>query len=187
MPAVPLEAVSTCGENMESEFQKIYHELYGRLVRQAAFLLGDVAAAEDVAQEAFLRLHRAGLSNIGSPAGWLAKVTNNLCYDHMRSEGSRRRREDRYVDPADVEDSVSYVGSAESQLMDKEEIRLVHQALLELLPRDRLVLLMKFSGYSYDEIAATIDLNRGSVGTVLSRARERFKRAYEEFLGQSGR
>nr|WP_315988030.1 sigma factor [Desulforamulus aquiferis] len=61
------------------------------MVRQAAFLLGDSVIAEDQVQEAFVRLHRTGIENVEHPVAWLAVVTNNLCYDYMRSEGSRRR------------------------------------------------------------------------------------------------
>lgn len=178
MPAVLTGAVTTCSENMEKVFHQLYRELYSKLVRQAAFVLGDPVAAEDVAQEAFVRLHRTGLSQVDNPAGWLSKVTNNLCFDFLRSEGSRRRREEKYAQPAELTSS-SIISSTENVVIDKEEIRLVQKALGKLQPRDRMVLVMKFSGYSYDEIAATVELNKSSVGTILARARERFKREYE--------
>lgn len=169
------------GEIMEKDFQRLYSDNYLKLVRQATFLLGDVSAAEDLAQEAFIRLHRTNLTNVENPQAWLAKVINNLCYDYMRSEGSRRRREEKFFQP-EYQASVSFTSSAENLVMDMEEIRLVKQALLKLQPRDRLVLLMRFSGYGYDEIAATTEMNKSSVGTILARARERFKRSYQEIL-----
>ena len=177
-PAVFTGAVTTCSKNMERDLQQLYRELYGKLTRQAAFILGDPVAAEDVAQEAFVRLYRTGLSQIDNPAGWLTKVTNNLCFDFLRSEGSRRRREEKYAKPADLLAN-SAISSTENEVMGKEEVRLVQKALGKLQPRDRMVLVMKFSGYSYDEIAASVELNKSSVGTVLARARERFKREYE--------
>lgn len=163
---------------MEKDFQQLFREHYYKLVRQAAFVLGDPIAAEDVAQEAFVRLHRTGVTKVDNPAAWLTKVTNNLCFDFMRSEGSRRRREEKYVQPAELT-VVSATSSTENIVIDKEEVRLVQKALGKLQPRDRMVLVMKFSGYSYDEIAVTVELNKSSVGTILARARERFKREYE--------
>ncbi len=62
LTTISVRAGSNYGENMEHSFQKIYAEMYARVVRQAAFLLGDTAMAEDVAQEAFVRLHGMGLS-----------------------------------------------------------------------------------------------------------------------------
>lgn len=161
---------------MERDFQQLFKEHYYKLVRQAAFVLGDPTAAEDVVQEAFVRLHRTGVKKVDNPAAWLTKVTNNLCFDFLRSEGSRRRREEKYAQPAEL---TTLTSSTENIVMDKEEVRLVQKALGKLQPRDRMVLVMKFSGYSYDEIAATVELNKSSVGTILARARERFKREYE--------
>ncbi|MEG6523192.1 RNA polymerase sigma factor SigX [Desulfotomaculum sp. 1211_IL3151] len=167
---------------MTDQLQKLYEEMYPKLVRQAAFMLGDVGAAEDAAQEAFLRLYRQGLDEIENPSAWLTKVTNNLCYSHLRSEGNRRRREEKV---GQAEEAVGFslvVPSAEQLVVDREELQLIRQALAELKPRDRMVLLMKFSGYNYEEIAATLDVSKGSVGTFLARARERFRQAYQRFL-----
>ncbi|RYD06833.1 hypothetical protein N752_02190 [Desulforamulus aquiferis] len=72
--------------------------------------------------------------------------------------------------------------AAEELVLDREEVRLVRSALEKLQPRDRIILLMKFSGYSYDEIAVTAEIGKNSVGTILSRARERFKREYEYLM-----
>lgn len=165
---------------MESEWQKIYVQHYQKLVRQAAFLLGDISMAEDLAQEAFIRLHKIGLSNIVNPTGWLTKVIHNLCYDHMRSEGNRRKREEKFSLPLLAHSAEA--NSAENLVIDREDVRLVQLALQSLQPRDRLVLLMKFSGYGYEEIATATEMNKSSVGTILARARERFKRVYQEKL-----
>ena len=164
---------------MEHFFQKLYVEVYPRLVRQAAFLLGDPVAAEDAAQEAFARLHHAGLSSIQNPSGWLMKVTNNICYDYLRSEGSRRRREEKTFRQLYADSFATAAPSAEMSVLDRENFQLVHRTLERLQPRDRMLLLLKFSGYSYGEIAEAVDINKGSVGTLLARARERFKREYQ--------
>ncbi len=168
----------------QMEFQKIYRSMHPKLVRQAAFLLGDAAAAEDVAQEAFIKLHKFGLKAIDNPAAWLTKVTNNLCYSYLRSEGSRRRREERVYRQSVSQANFNIAASAESVVLDLEAWQTVRQALNQLPPRDRMVLLLKFSGYKYDQIAEAVEINRSSVGTVLARARERFKREYQQLLSE---
>ncbi|GAB6179864.1 RNA polymerase sigma factor SigX [Desulfotomaculum defluvii] len=178
-PALNWGAVTICGDQMEKLLQKLYEDMYPKLVRQAAFLLGDMGAAEDVAQEAFLKLHRQNLMEIENPPGWLAKVTNNLCYNHLRSEGNRRRREENVGQGMTYASFSMTTPSAEQLVVDEEELQLVRQALAQLQPRDRMILLMKFSGYNYEEIASTVDVSKGSVGTLLSRARERFKKTYQ--------
>lgn len=177
-----LIAISTpiYGENMEQRFQQLYREMAPKLGRQANFLLGDPAAAEDLVQEAFLRLHRTGLDGVEHPAAWLSKVINNLCYSHLRSEGSRRQREEKVFLQSSAELSATAALSAEQIVLEREEARLTRLALDRLQCRDRLVLLLKFSGFSYDEIAAATEIGRSSVGTVLLRARERFRKAFEQ-------
>lgn len=177
-PALTIKAVPICGEKMESSFQQIYQELYAKLVRQAVFILGERSAAEDAVQEAFLRLHSTGLAAVDNPSAWLSKVTANLCYNYMRGEGNRRRREEK-VSLLPNYNSNQVAPSAEETVLDMEEVQLIRQALQQLQPRDRMVLLMKFSGYTYEDIAAAVDINKTSVGTILARARERFKQEYQ--------
>jgi DNA-directed RNA polymerase specialized sigma24 family protein len=55
----------------------------------------------------------------------------------------------------------------------------VRQTLARLEPRDRTVLLLRYSGFSYAEIANAVGVKPGSVGTTLARAQQRFKDAYE--------
>ncbi|MDD4588279.1 MAG: sigma-70 family RNA polymerase sigma factor [Heliobacteriaceae bacterium] len=167
-----------CGEIMGVRFRELYAELYSRLVSQAAFLLGDRAVAEDIAQEAFLRLHATGLAAVQHPASWLARVTNNLCFNYLRSEANRRRREETAFQRR-VDTVSTTTLSPEQQVLEGEELLLIRKALGEMQPRDRMVLLLKFSGYRYDEIAVVTKLEKSSVGTILARARQRFRRAYE--------
>jgi RNA polymerase sigma factor (sigma-70 family) len=148
-------------------------------VRQAVFLLGDLTAAEDVVQEAFLRLHNTGLSTVDNPSAWLSKVTSNLCYNYMRGEANRRRREEKVSLLPNYSSDNLAVPSAEETVLDMVEVQLIRKALQQLQPRDRMVLLMKFSGYKYDDIAIAVDINKTSVGTILARARERFKQEYQ--------
>src|SRR5215217_3719031 len=81
------------------------------LVNLAYQMLGDVGGAEDVAQEAFLRLSRAEPSQIDDVRAWLTVVAGRLCLDQMRSARARHEQPDearaldvtpsREADPAD--------------------------------------------------------------------------------------
>src|SRR5882757_8209763 len=85
------------------------------LVNLGYQILGDVGDAEDVAQEAFLRLSRVGTDEIDDVRGWLTVVTSRLCLDQVRSARTRYERlsqpgqadldavvaESRTLDPAD--------------------------------------------------------------------------------------
>src|SRR5690349_6131712 len=71
------------------------HHAY--LVNLAYQMLGDVGEAEDVAQEAFLRLSHTSVGDIDDLRGWLTVVAGRLCLDMLRSARVRRER------PQDVE------------------------------------------------------------------------------------
>ena len=62
--------------------------------------------------------------------------------------------------------------------MKNQEVRTVRKILACLPDRDRMCLLLKFSGYKYGEIADIIEVEKSSVGTILARAQAKFKERY---------
>src|SRR6476620_8541089 len=76
------------------------------LVNLAYQMLGDVGEAEDVAQEAFLRLSRTDLSDIDDVRGWLTVVAGRLCLDQLRSARASPER------PENVESEVGTAPTA---------------------------------------------------------------------------
>ncbi len=137
-------------------------------------MLGEDAEAEDVAQEALLRLWRsAGQIEIGE-AGlrpWLNRVTANLCLDRLRS---------RKISPRTV-DEMPEVGTPAVQQLGIEEAELakrVDRALQDLPERQRLALvLFHYQGLSQGEAAATLDISQDALESLLSRARRSLKTA----------
>jgi DNA-directed RNA polymerase specialized sigma24 family protein len=102
-------------------------------------------------------------------------VVTNLAYNHLRGERNRSRRETALY----LKKSVEKPLSAEEVFLGQEEARLVDGVLLKLPALDRTCLLLKYAGVGYCEIAAKTGIKPGSVGSVLARARARFKREYE--------
>lgn len=160
------------------DFKELFTAYYPGVVRHAAFLIGDYATAQDVAQEVFLRLYDDPPREFTNLPAWLTKVTTNLSLNYMRGEKRRLRREEREIPPEEAAPDESL-----ESLSQMEPVR----AALALLPeRDRICLLLKSSGYDYAEIAHAIGVNRASVGTILARARERFKKVFTEGVGHDG-
>jgi RNA polymerase sigma factor (sigma-70 family) len=104
-------------------------------------------------------------------------VATNLAYNYLRSEKSRLRREEHTGAHGCT------VVSSEETALQNEETNTVRRTLQALPERDRLCLLMKHSGFSYDEIAAAIGVKKTSVGTTIARAQAKFKRVYLEQKG----
>ncbi|MDQ3557171.1 MAG: sigma-70 family RNA polymerase sigma factor [Gemmatimonadota bacterium] len=152
-------------------FDALFNEMYPPLHRYLLRLTGDADAADDAAQEAFVRLARAEIPEQGAK-GWLFTVATNLVRDGARS--SKRRERLLAATPfAPARPSLP-----DEDLERAETIRTVRAALQLLAPRDRQLLLMREEGFRYDEIARAVGVAPGSVGTLVARAAKRFAAAY---------
>lgn len=152
--------------------QALYVGWYRELMRTVHRLTGDPDHAEDVAQEALVRLINAESTRvIGNRRAWLYRVALNLVRDAARRRETARRLAPppEEVDPSTPDD----------ELDRKETIREVRAALDRLSPRDRELLLMRESGFRYREIAEVIGVKPESVPTLAMRALRRFRAAYE--------
>ena len=144
-----------------------YHE---SLVRMLYRRTGDRERAEEIAQEVFARATVAPPRN---PRPWLFAVALNLVREEGRTAVRRGRLLELYRDDA------PRAAPAPDEEFDRgERVAQVRAALATLTERDREALLLKAEGFNYDEIAATLGLARGAIGTTLSRARKRLVEAY---------
>jgi RNA polymerase sigma-70 factor (ECF subfamily) len=131
-------------------------------------MVGSVVEAEDLVQEAFLRLHRTG-EDVESPKAFLTTVVTRLAIDHLRS--ARVRRE-AYVGPWLPEPLVTAPGTAD-RVEEDETLSLAFLALLErLTPVERAVyVLHELFGYAHDEIAEVVGKSSANCRQILARAR----------------
>ncbi|MFX4262097.1 RNA polymerase sigma factor SigX [Pelotomaculum propionicicum] len=173
---MPLTTISF--NNSLAGFKEIFESHYPSVCRRLTSLLGSRAAAEDVAQEAFIKLYEAPPRENSNLGGWLTRVATNMAYNHLYSEKSRRRRE------ADAGRSLAAAEPEPGEELLRSEVVAFTRRVLELLPeRDRACLLLKYSGMDYAAIARVIGVKESSVGTLLARARARFKSEYLKLGG----
>lgn len=160
-------------------------EAWGEIVRrykEAVFgialgILGNVADAEDAAQDTFIRayenLHRYDLSRKFST--WLFTITANICKNKLRRE--------RFFAP--LKDAMRMIGGSDpaEQLAREERRALVQEALASLDEKYRAPLVLYYYGdLEYKEIAETLGLPEGTVKTRIHRA----KLALRDFLEARG-
>jgi RNA polymerase sigma-70 factor (ECF subfamily) len=154
---------------MTVDLTELFEQYYGSLVRMLYRRTGDRDRAEDLAQETFARAVAAPPNN---PRPWLFAVALNL----VREDGRRAIRQGRRLELLRTEDRAE--DGPESDLDRNDRRAGVRAALATLNERDREALLLKAEGFNYDEIAATLGLSKGAVGTTLARARRRLVEAY---------
>ena len=160
----------------EVAFARLFDDRFVSLYRYLDRLSGDPDLAEDLAQEAFVRLHRR--REIPNDArAWLAAVASNLFRDERRS--ARRRRNLLARQPADLTLG-SPPPSPDGAVEQGEQKTRVRRALDRLPLRDREMLLLRHEGYSYREIANALGVAETGVGTLLIRATEAFKAEFTE-------
>jgi RNA polymerase sigma-70 factor, ECF subfamily len=141
------------------------------LVNLAYQILGDVGDAEDVAQEAFLRLSRSS-ETIDDVRGWLTVVASRLCLDQVRS--ARARRES----PADLSalEAVGEPDPADRVTLDDEVRDALTTVLDRLNPGERVAFVLHdVFGVPFDEIAVAVGRPVGTCRQLARRARTKIR------------
>jgi len=160
-------------DQFEAIFLENWPKVYGLLLK----LVGDQAEAEDLALESFMRLYRNppdkhAEHNLG---GWLHRVAVNLGLNALRSRQRRRR----YEEEAGRLDFIENSSASPAEIFAKqEERRLARQILAEMSPSQAQILILRYSGLAYREIAAIMGLAPSSIGPLLSRAESEFEKRF---------
>ncbi|MEO3945315.1 sigma-70 family RNA polymerase sigma factor [Gorillibacterium sp. CAU 1737] len=168
-------------ESLSPACQKeIYQDYYRTFYRMVVYVVNDHATAEDVLQDAFLKVvrHLPPLEEEGRMWAWIRVVVKNMTYNYLRKSKKRRNE----VDPESVyiSDSIQYAtepGSTEKQVELMELTEAIEGCLLELKPEYRVLIELRWKKeLSYREIAAELDITEEVVKYKLYRAREAMKK-----------
>jgi RNA polymerase sigma-70 factor (ECF subfamily) len=157
-------------------FDALFDAYYKRLARLLYRVTGDIARAEEVAAEAFWRLHRKPPPATANLEGWLYRTGVRLALDQLKMD----RRRVRY------EALASRFGISQNpqQVLEQNEGRnRVQLTFAALKSEQTTLLLMRWEGLSYAELAHALGLNPASVGSALARAEEAFRKEYVKRYG----
>lgn len=176
----------------DTAFSQLVALYQDRLVGILNHLVGDQQTAEDLAQEVFLRIYRARESYVATArfSTWLFKVANNLASNSRRNKGRRKEISMAGEDTGPLgvrpEEQLAVEKSAlmPARQLDKNELQAAVRAAMEQLnSRQRMaVLLHKFEGMSYADIAEAMELTQPAVKSLLARARENLRELLERYV-----
>jgi RNA polymerase sigma-70 factor (ECF subfamily) len=148
-----------------------------RVYNIAYRFMGNEADAYDMAQESLIKIYKGIKSFKGesSISSWIYRLTVNTCMDGLRKRKNA---------PVSLEHSVekgvpfedSYSESPEEKAMSAEEIENIQKAINILSDTYKSVIVMRdIDGFSYEEIAQTLDISVGTVKSRINRGRQRLK------------
>jgi RNA polymerase sigma-70 factor (ECF subfamily) len=160
--------------------EKVFRAQYPRVINLLARITGDRYRAEELASEVFCKLaaRPALFRPQNNLEGWLYRTAMNLGLDALKMNSRRRKNEHAAAIEAAASPSARS-GPLESLIREEQRAR-VQVALGSLKPISARLLLLRYVGFSYRELATTLKINPASVGQLLLRATSEFKSKYSE-------
>jgi len=159
-------------------FERLMRQHERLVLATALRLLGHLEDAQDAAQEVFLKLHRnwAKVEASGNLAGWLYRVTVNVCHD--------QRRQKRDLIPAEEAAELEARGPDPQQaLTDAERRRALEICLRRLPPKERAALVLRdLEGLTTEEVAVALGSSEATVRSQISKARVKVKKSMAQYF-----
>ena len=151
-------------------FKALYERYRDRVYNIIFYSIGDELRAEDVLQIVFVKIYR-GLPNFrfeASLATWIHRIAVNECLNQQRGRGAQHIPFEALLGSDEELDT----GAApDLQHAEGERREIVHRAVMELTPKLRAVVALKYlEGLSYEEIASVLECSPGTVASRLNRA-----------------
>jgi RNA polymerase sigma-70 factor (ECF subfamily) len=162
------------------DIETLFRAHYSRIARIIERVVRDRGRSEELAVEVFLKLWRNQKAQHENVEAWLYRVAVRTGIDGLRRQ-TRRAHYERvlaWIRPRSTSANPEQLHAA------NEEQDKVRTVLGVINPRHAQFLLLRSQDFTYDEIAAILNLNPASIGTLLSRAQESFRKEYIKRHGQ---
>lgn len=164
-------------EAEDRDFDALFTAQYHRLARAIYRVIGDTSLAEELASEAFWRLHRNPPAFDRNLAGWLYRTGLRLALDSLK----QRKRRDFYERAAKGPPPVR---TPEDSLAQRDEQARVREVLAALKPEFASLLVLRSEGLTLNQAAAALHFNPSSVGKFVERAEAAFRKEWEKRHGK---
>lgn len=153
-------------EDGQQAFRRVFETEESSLLRYAFGLVGQRETAEDLVQDAFLKLH-AHWSEVAQPRAWLFRCVRNLAFNHLRDHRRETELDQTKEWKSDAEDPEQVLGRMEA-------VGTLQLLLAELDPDERQLIALKYrENLKYAQISQRTGLTVGNVGYKLHHALKR--------------
>lgn len=181
-------------EGDEASFAELVRAYQDRLVSIFFHMVGTHEAAEDLAQDVFMRVFRSRRGYFPSArfSTWLFRIANNVALNVRRKQFRQREVAIGTTESGAMlgggKPLAARSGEMPSRQLDKSELqRVVQEAMETLGDRQRMALLLhKFEGMSYAGVAEIMEVSEPAVKSLLSRAREHLRQQLEPYMQLRG-
>lgn len=158
------------------DLETVFRAKYPRIARAIARVVGDPARAEELAVEVFLKLWRNPQAQGPQTEAWLYRVAVRTGLDELR----RRTRRARFENLIGLQPPTPTPEEIHSATEGRQRVR---EVLASMSSRDSELLVLHSHGLSYEEMALALKLKPASVGTLLSRAQQAFRKSFVRRYG----
>jgi RNA polymerase sigma-70 factor (ECF subfamily) len=187
-----LEIVRRCQEGDKAAFGELVEKYQRKVFTIALSMVKNPEDAMDMAQDAFIKVHRyiGNFQGSSSFYTWLYRIVVNLCIDHLRRTGKHISMDfDEKIGNKDQLDQESSVMSTRldtnpSKMLGRKELAdHIREAVDALPPYHRAVIVMReIEGMSYAEMAKAMKVSKGTIMSRLHHARHKLQRTLGEYL-----
>jgi RNA polymerase sigma-70 factor (ECF subfamily) len=163
-------------------FEELMHKYYPRILNFIYRFVGNKNTAEDLTQEVFLRAYNSArrYKPKSKFQTWLYTIAKNIALNELRRSNRTIYSLDAPSGEGDkqiyneIEDTE--ISSPDEQMLQKEKVASIRSAISNLPENQRIaVILRRYEGFSYAEIAATLNVSDKAVKSLLNRAKENLK------------
>lgn len=160
-------------QTQDRSFDELFLREYARVAAIAYRVLGDADEADDIAQEVFCDFYRRHPADAPFAGAWLYRAASHAALNAIRG---KRRREQRETVVVVERTRISEEPDPAHMVENAEGRRELRQALARLPEKSAAVLVLRYSGLSYAEVAAALGVSTGQIGTLLRRAEAALKK-----------
>jgi RNA polymerase sigma-70 factor (ECF subfamily) len=168
----------TPAESQAFDFESVFHAHYYRVMRTILRIVKDRDRAEDLAVDVFWKLWRKSPLKTSDAGGWLYRTAVRGALDALRRQARREKYEKVFT--------LGRANPTPEQLHSEGQQQARVRAVLASIPkRQSELLILRGEGMSYQEIAETLKINAASIGTLVNRAQQAFRKEYVRRYGKN--